>query len=121
MMPIVNNQQLPYQTQRQKLGGANDRATQNVFMSLPRFVSLVLEAPYVEPLAIAVIEEPESIELVRIIDLKAQDTPVLCGSMCHFAYLPQAGGANIRSIDGLSSDPSSSYRFTFRITYKAQL
>lgn len=117
----VNPQQLPYQVTSDAITGANLRAVQQVFMSMPRFVTVTFDNAYVEPLVLAVESEPVSIELVRIINLQSTDVPVLCGSMCHFTYLPAQGGALIRSIDGLTSDGIARYRFTFRITYKAQV
>lgn len=119
-MPL-NSQQLPRQVVPDRALGDNSRAVQNVFSSMPRFVTMAFESAYVEPLALAVVEEPQSIELARIVNLYSPDTPVLCGSLCHFSYQPGNGGALITSVDGLTSDPSSRYRFTFRITYKAQV
>lgn len=117
-----NPHQLPYQITKDAVSGANARAAQNVFSSLPRFVTLTIDGAYIEPMALNVGgEEPQAIELVRITNLFAPDSPVPCGSMCHWTYRPDFGGALIASIDGLTSAPDSRYRFTFRITYKAQV
>lgn len=116
----LNPQQLPYQIQPDALSGANDRAVQNILMSMPRVSIQVLEGAYVEPLTLTVAEDPVSIELARVVNLLQQDVPVQCSSLCHFIYRPEAGGAQITSIDGLTSNAASRYRFTFRITYKAQ-
>lgn len=117
----LNPQQLPYQVTGDPITGGNSRATQNVFASMPRFASTTIDTSYVEPLALKVDAEPLSIELVRIIDLRAPSTPVLCGSLCHWTFLPAQGGALIASIDGLTSDPTTKYRLTFLVTYKAQV
>lgn len=118
-MPI-NPQQLPNAFNTDEINGANQRAVQLVLMSTPRFAFQLIESAYVEPMVINVgLEEPLSIELVRIVNKLTTD-PVLCGSMVHWMFLPQLGGAIVSSIDGLTSDPLSSYRMTFRITYKAQ-
>lgn len=117
----LNPQQLPRQIVSDPALGDNSRAAQNIFSSMPRFAATVFELPYLEPMILAVDEEPLGIELLRIIDLRAPEAPVLCGSMVHFVYRPELGGAQIWSIDGLSPDPASTYRFTFRITYKAQI
>lgn len=118
---MPNPTQLPYQTNTDEINGGNQRATQNAFSSMPRFVTAKQEGAYVEPFLLNVgSEEPESIALVRIVNLFQPDVPVLCGELVHWIYLPAAGGASITSIDGLTSDPASRYRMTFRITYKAQ-
>lgn len=118
----VNSQQLPHQFSRDAISGANNRATQGVFSSMPRFETQTFDSAYVEPMALNVAgEEPQAIELVRITNLLAPESPVLCGSMCHWVFRPDLGGALILSIDGLTSAPGSRYRFVFRITYKAQV
>jgi hypothetical protein len=120
-MPTNNPKQLPYQVTRDPVSGANSRAVQNAISSIPRFATSTFESAYVEPLALAVAEEPQGIELIRIVNMRTPYAPVLCGSLCHWTYRPGSGGALISSIDGLTSDPASKYRFTFRITYKAQV
>jgi hypothetical protein len=118
----VNPQQLPYQITKDAVSGANTRAVQNVLMTLPRFVSATFDSQYSEPMPLNVgALEPQAIELVRIVNLRAPETPVACGSMVHWVYRPDQGGAQITSIDGLSPLDGNMYRFTFRITYKAQV
>lgn len=121
-MPRINPQQLPYQVTTDKVGGANSRAVQQVLMSQPRFATTSFEGFYTEPLVLNVgAEQPESIELTRITNKLAPDSPVTCGSMVHWSFRPDLGGAQILSIDGLSPLSGITYRFTFRITYKAQV
>lgn len=117
----ANPQQLPYPITTDLVIGANSRATQQAMMSMPRFVNLEFVSAYVEPLAVPVQETPLCIELVRVVNTRQPSVPLLCGSMCHWAYQPLLGGALIYSIDGLTSDASTLYSFTFRITYKAQV
>lgn len=118
----VNPQQMPYQITKDAVSGANARAVQNVLMTLPRFVSATFDSQYSEPMPLSVgALEPQAIELVRIVNLRAPETPVLCGSMVHWLFKPRQGGALITSIDGLSPLDGNTYRFTFRITYKAQI
>jgi hypothetical protein len=118
---MANPQQLPHQLNKDPINGANQRATQNALMSQPRFVTMTLDSVYSEPMPLNVgAEQPESIELTRILNLSSQELPVLCGQMCHWVYRPDLGGAQLTSIDGLT--PSALIcRFTFRITYKAQV
>jgi hypothetical protein len=103
--------------------GEHARDTQRSFDTIPRFISKKLEAYYTEPMAlgspIANIE-PEDIELRRITSLVSSETPVLCGSMVHFNWKPQNGGAIVTSIDGLSPSTTTKYRFVFRFTYPAK-
>lgn len=118
---MPNPGQLPYQTNVDPINGGNARAIQNIVSSMPRFESKVFEAAYIEPMSLAVVAEPESIELTRLINMLSPDVPQQCSGMVHFTYRPEFGGALIKSIDGLTSDGASRYRFTFRITYKAQV
>lgn len=119
---MANPQQLPYQLNKEFINGANQRATQNALMSMPRFVSMTLDSVYSEPMPLNVgAEQPESIELTRIQNTLSLEIPVLCGSMVHWSFRPDLGGAQILSIDGLSPGSGITYRFTFRITYKAQV
>lgn len=116
----TNPQQLPNAFNVDEVNGANQRAVQLVLMSQPRFAFQVIDTAYVEPMAINVgLEEPLCIELVRIVNKFSTD-PVLCGTAVHWIFMPTQGGAIVNSIDGLTSDPLSSYKMTFRITYKAQ-
>lgn len=118
---MPNPQQLPYQTNSSAIDGANQRATQNVFMSQLRTETLPLDAAYVEPLAINTGGvEPQSMRLARIVNLLQPDKPVQCGELVHFIFNAAAGGVAITSVDGLTSDPASRYRMIFEINYKAQ-
>jgi hypothetical protein len=119
----VNPQQLPFNvTSGDAMTGANARATQQIFMSTPRFSLLELEDQYMEPMILNVgAEQPVGIELLRITNQLAPEVPVLCGSMVHWTYRPDLGGAQIMSIDGLSPLSGVRYLFVFRITYRAQV
>lgn len=97
------------------------RDIQRAFDSMPTELLRKIEMMYTEPLVLGHLEqEPESIELVRIIDLANQDTPVVnAGGICQFSWLPAEGGAHIKSINGLSlaANGGKKYRLTFRLTY----
>lgn len=104
--------------------GDHARDTQGSFDQLPRFITKRFDEFYKEPMVLASpIEglEPESIELTRVINLNAAETPVLCGQMVHYAWKPQQGGAVVTSIDGLTPSSTVRYRFTFRFTFTAKV
>ena len=93
------------------------RDVQAVLDTIPVWVSKTYEGFYQEPLVLNVgPDEPESIELRRIVNLTTQ-LPVQCGSLCHFDWKPTQGGAYITSIDGLSPSTAVRYRMIFRITF----
>lgn len=96
------------------------RDSQRIFSGIPVSEQRILEAIYDEPIVIGqLFEEPFSIRLDRIINLTAQTSPVLCGSLCHWTWLPSTrGGASIYSIDGLKPAAAPKYRFYFTVTYK---
>lgn len=122
MAQAPNPQQLPYAITSDKVTGANSRAQQQVLMTQARVVPYECDGPYIEPLSLNVgLEQPASIRLARIINLLAPSTPVLCGDLVHFNFSPGAAAAVVTSIDGLTSDPASRYRFRFELTYKAQV
>ena len=120
---MSDNTQLRKQLFDKRDLGEHARDTQGAFDTIPRFVPKTLEAYYTEPMAlgspIANIE-PDSIRLERIVNLNQPETPVLCGSMVHYNWKPQNGGAIVTSIDGLTPSTSIKYRFKFEFKYAAK-
>ena len=103
--------------------GEHARDTQKILAKIPVVEHRITEQLYSEPLTLGQLtEEPFSIELVRVLNLFSPTTPVLTGGMCHFTWLPQAGGAVIASIDGMSPgrDGATKFRFYFRVTFKME-
>ena len=120
-MTPLNDMQLRKQLFEKLDLGEHARDVQQLFDLVPRMFTKTTESAYTQPMVLGGFDEqPESIELVRIIDLNAQETPVACGSMVHYVWKPQRGGAQITSIDGLTPSPSTKYRFTFRLTFPAR-
>lgn len=110
-----------YFDEKQAALGLLARDTQELFNRLPVTEQKTVEALYAEPMVIGGLrEEPFCIECVRVVNLFAPPTPVACGGMLHFYWLPQLSGAQITSIDGMSpvTDGATRFRFYFRITYK---
>lgn len=110
---------------RQQLGkdpelAENFRDVQRAFDSIPTMLIRKVDIEYQIPLVLGNLKnEPDGIELLRIIDLVSQETPVGCGGLCHYVWRPDRGGAQIMAIDGmtLGIHGGHRYRFTFRITY----
>lgn len=120
-MTTDRNTQLRKQLFSNREQGEHARDVQRALDSQSYSFDKKLEAFYTEPMILACgNEEPADIELVRIINLNAQETPVLCGRAVHFVWKPQLGGASITSIDGLSPSQTVKYRMTFRITRAAR-
>lgn len=97
------------------------RDVQQAFEQTPRMIFKTFEGLYTEPMTVLALQSPPlSVELVRVLDLAAQETPVKCGGLCHYVWSPQNGGCKITSIDGMSVavNGNKAYRFTFRITYE---
>lgn len=120
---MTDNTQLRKQIFTKQDLGDHARDTQHAFDTIPQFLTKQLDAFYTEPMALGSPVpnvEPESIELTRITSLVKPETPVLCGSMVHYTWKPQNGGAVVTSIDGLSPSTSIKYRFNFRFTYTAK-
>lgn len=100
--------------------GEQFRDTQQSLDVIPLVVMRRIELPYSEPLTLGnLTRSPDGIEVLRVIDLGAQETPLHVGGLCHFVWRPGKGGAQIESIDGMTvaADGGKKYRFTFRITY----
>jgi hypothetical protein len=100
--------------------GEQARDIQGGFDAIPIVILRTLVALYSEPLALGtLIDKPVAIEVIQVVDQSAQETPVKCGTACHFVWRPQNGGAVITNIDGMSPTVNGgrSYRFTFRITF----
>lgn len=103
--------------------GESARDTQQSLDTVARRITKRFDTFYTEPLTIGsplVNQQPEAIVLVRILNLNAPEQPVLCGSMVHWVWKPQNGGAVVTSIDGLSPSTSIKYRFYFEFSYTAQ-
>lgn len=113
-----------YQLQGQPELAEAFRDVQRAFDSLPTVLLRKIDAMYyTEPLILSNLEqEPEAIELIRVFEVAAPETPVVgAGGVCHYVWLPQEGGARITSINGMSlaANGGKKYRFTFRLTYAA--
>lgn len=94
------------------------RDIQSIFDSIPQQLVRTFDDFYREPLVIGTLQtEPTAIELIRITNLSAPESPVLCSGLCHWTWNPQQGGASVYSIAGLTPSTSVRYRFTFRIMY----
>lgn len=122
-MPLNPNQTIRRQFLGDAATGENFRDVQGHIDSQHRVTIRVVENIYNEPMTLGnLVAPPDAIELIRIIDLSAQETPVKCGSLVHFVWAPQQGGARVTSIDGLSQtlNGGKRYRFTFRFTYQSQ-
>jgi hypothetical protein len=110
---------------RKQLWGKRDQTEQagdiqGAFNAAPRIVTKTFIAAYTEPMVIGgITEQPENIILTRVVTTYRSEIPVLCGSMCHFAWKPELGGAQITSIDGLTPAPGVTYEFTFWLTFPA--
>lgn len=114
-------QQLRRQTYQTQEVGQLARDTQAAFQRFVPQELRTVEDLYREPMTLGQLTaEPAGIELIRIVSLTAPATPVKSGSMVHFVFRPENGGAVITSIDGLSTVVNTArYRFVFRITYGA--
>jgi len=98
------------------------RDVQELLGTIPVVQLKIVESVYKEPLAIGAIDqEPFGLELVRIVNLYAPKTPVsACTGIVHWVWIPEAGGASITQIGGLTpaANGQIQYRFYFRITFK---
>jgi hypothetical protein len=101
--------------------GEQMRDAQKGLDVIPVTVLRKLQMRYTEPLVLGGFERsPEAIEALRVVSMADQENALLCGGMCHFAWRPNKGGAQITSIDGMSiaANGGKDYRFTFRITFE---
>lgn len=109
-----------YQLTKNPELGESFRDVQRAFDAIPQVMLRKIETEYTVPLVLGNLDnEPDAIELIRIIDLNSQESPVGCGSLCHYVWRPDKGGAQIMAIDGLTlaANGGKKYRYTFRITY----
>jgi hypothetical protein len=100
--------------------GEQFRDAQQSLDAIPTIVHRKLEVQYTEPLVLGGFsQQPDGIEVLRVIDLNAQETPLSCGGLAHFVWKPDKGGAHITSIDGMSvaANGGKKYRFTFRLSF----
>lgn len=102
--------------------GEQFRDIQRAFDAIPIIILRKnIEVEYQEPLTLGKLDsEPDAIECIRVVDLAAQETPVLgAGGVCHYVWRPDRGGAQLTSINGmtLAANGGKKYRFTFRLTY----
>lgn len=98
------------------------RDVQKVFDLLNPVTYKAFREYYTEPMVLGVFSEPPlSIELVRIADVIRPELPVKCGSLVHYVYKPQKGGAIITNIDGLSPVVRTQYDFVFKVTFETGL
>lgn len=101
--------------------GNHARDVQEIFNKMPVAEHRVIEDFYGEPMVLQAPEEPFCIELVRIANVGALDTPVTaCNGMVHYLWRPDIGGAQIKNIGGMSvaTNGTTKYRFYYRITYR---
>jgi hypothetical protein len=101
--------------------GAHARDVQEIFNKMPVIEHRVIEDFYAEPMVLRANEEPFSIELVRIANMYALETPVsACFGMVHYVWKPTNGGAQITKIGGMdvATNGATKYRFYYRITYR---
>lgn len=116
-MPIRIRQQLSDNPEL----GEQFRDVQRAFDSIPTTLIRKIEVEFQVPLVLGNLKnEPDGIELMRIIDLDAQERPVAeAGGLCHYVWRPDKGGAQLTAIEGmtLAANGGKRYRFTFRITY----
>lgn len=117
---------LPIRIRHQMTGspelGEQFRDIQRALDAIPITLLRKIETQYAVPLVLGnLMNEPDAVELIRIIDLNAPESPVTCGSLCHYVWRPDRGGVQIMAIDGmtLAAHGGKSYRFTFRLTYAA--
>lgn len=109
-----------YQLTKNPELGESFRDVQRAFDAIPQVMLRKVEVEFSSVLVLGNMDnEPDGIELLRIIDLSAPEKPVGCGSLCHYVWRPDKGGALIYAIDGmtLAANGGKKYRFTFRITY----
>lgn len=92
------------------------RDADRVLRGMSTFAYANVEAAYVEPFFVSFPSEPNGIELIRIRDRAALDTPVACGQACHFVW--EGTRARITSIDGLTPSSSRMFRMCFRASYE---
>lgn len=81
------------------------------FKTIPTRRIVELESLYTEPMFLALDSNPKAITCLRVRNKAAQETPVLCGQMVHFAW--DSTRAKIYSIDGMSAGSGLTYMFTF--------
>lgn len=112
-----------------RIGDAKDapvwqqaRDVQTILNRIPVQEHRIVEEFYKEPSVLGGLqEEPFGIELVRIVNMFAPETPVTaCTGFINFVWKPQQGGAVIPSLGGFSiaSNGTTKYRFYYRITYR---
>jgi hypothetical protein len=112
--------QLRKQFFRDREQGEHARDVQAALSSTQHTESKAFEAFYAEPMFVAsplAGQAPESIECTRCVSVVNTETPVAFGSAVNFVWLPQRGGCQITSIDGLTPSNMTKYRFTLRFTY----
>lgn len=114
---LFGAQQMRQQLSKDPNVGEALRDTQGALDQIPIQLLRTITGLYAEPLALGSLpSKPLSVEAISVVDQADQETPVLTGSLCHCVWDPQKGGAQIKSIDGLSAN-GKTYRFTFRITF----
>lgn len=97
------------------------RDTQELVGRIPQIELRITEQQYMEPMTLGnMTQEPFCIELVRVTNLLAPQTPQQCGGMVHYTWLPAQNGCVIASIDGMSTltDRIPNFRFYWRISYQ---
>lgn len=119
-MALNGRTQLRQQLARDTSIGEQARDVQAGFDSIPRQLLRKVAMNYSEPMTLGgFTSSPEGIEVLRVVPDLSPSTALPVGGLCHFDWLPQQGGAVIRSIDGMSPTINGGirYRFTFRLTF----
>lgn len=81
------------------------------FSTLSKRKLVEFESQYTEPMYVSFDTNPKAITCLRVRNKAAQETPVLCGQMVHWAW--DSSRAKINSIDGMSPGSGLTYLFTF--------
>lgn len=122
-MKRAGRRELRQQLWTDKNLGELARDAQDAFDAMPTVELRSIVMAYTEPLVLGQIDEqPAGIEVIRIYREDDQERSVGTGGLCHFVWKPDAGGAFIKNIDGMSVGTNGGirYRFNFRISYFAK-
>ena len=117
-------QRIRYQLSSDPRLGEQFRDAQQALDNVPSMIERSVEMLYSEPMVLGGFDRnPSSIEATRVVDMAAQETPVIgAGGVAHFVWKPRNGGAVITSINGMTAagNGGKRYRFVFRITFSAR-
>lgn len=100
--------------------GEQWRDIQRALDSMPTVLLRKVDVRYAEPLVLGnMVNQPDAIEVIRVLDLNAPETVLRAGPACDYVWRPDRGGAQITGITGmtLAANGGKLYRFLFRLTY----